>query len=86
MPNKSWKNLKEKKTFLQAHEDNQEAVIKLATKQKRAQDKRWQKTRPNSRNGLTSSEKKNVGSTVFKGTCIVWKPNAIKNLTQIIVW
>ena len=44
--------------FLQAHEDNQEAVIKLPTKEKRAQEKRRQKERPNSKNGLTSSEKK----------------------------
>ena len=39
MPNRFWKHLKAKKTFLQAHENNQEAVIKLPTKQKRAQEK-----------------------------------------------
>ena len=37
MPNRSWKHPKAKKTIFQAHEDNQEAVIKLPTKQKRAQ-------------------------------------------------
>ena len=33
MPNRSWKHFKSKKTFLQASDDNQEAVIKLPTKQ-----------------------------------------------------
>ena len=54
-------------TFLQAHEDNQEAVIKLPTKQKRAQENRQQKTRPNSKNGLTSSEKKTLDQRYLKG-------------------
>ena len=86
MPNRSWKHPKAKRKFLQAHEDNQEAVIKLPTKEKRAQEKRRQKERPNSKNGLTSSEKKNVGPTVFERTCIVLKPKAIRNPKQIIIW
>ena len=43
MPNRFWKCLRAKKTFLKAHEDNQEAVFKLTTKQKkqkRAPEKR----------------------------------------------
>ena len=67
MPNRSWKHLKLKKTFLQAHEDNQEAVIKLPTKQKRAQKKRRQETRPNRKNGLISSEKKTLDQLYLKG-------------------
>ena len=43
------------KIFLRAHEDNQEVVIKLPTSQKRTQEKRRQKTRPDSKYGLTSS-------------------------------
>ena len=66
MPNRSWKHLKAKKTFLQAYEDNQEAVIKLPTKQKWAQEKRRQKTRPNSKNDLTSSEKKTMDQLYLK--------------------
>ena len=30
--------------------------------------------------------RENVGPTVFEGTCIVWKPKAIKNPKQIINW
>ena len=43
MPNRSWEHLKTKRTFWQAHEDNQEAIIKLPTKQKWAQEKKTAK-------------------------------------------
>ena len=45
-----------------------------------------QKTRPESKSGLTSSEKKNMGQTVFEGTCIVWKLSAITNTKQFVLW
>ena len=85
MPNRTWKHLKAMKTFLQARENNQEAVIKLTSKLKRTQEKRRQKTRPNIKNVLTFSDKKNVGPTEFKRNCMVWKLDAIKKPKQVIV-
>ena len=67
MPHGSWKHLKAKKTFLQAQEDNQEAVNKLSTKQKRTQEKWRQKTKPNSKIGVKSSEKKLLDQMYLKG-------------------
>ena len=50
-------------------------------------------TRKKTAEGETKQQKwsyffreKNVGPTVFEGTCIVWKPKAIKNPKQIIIW
>ena len=83
MPNRSWKHLKAKKTFLQAHEENQEAVIKLSTKQKRAQGKRRQKTRPNSKNGLTSSEKKTLDQLYLKGPASFGNPTRLKTQSKL---
>ena len=65
MPNRSWKH-KAKKTFLQAQEVNQETVIKLPTKQKRAHEKRRKKTKPDSKHGLTSSEKKRWNHCILR--------------------
>ena len=84
MPNKSWKHLKAKKTFLQAHEVNQEAVIKLPIKQKRAQEKRWQKTRPNSKNGLTSSEKKTLDQLYLKGPASFGNSSRLKTQSKLL--
>ena len=83
MPNRSWKHLKAKKTFLQALEDNQEAVIELSIKQKRAQEKRRQKTRPNSKNGLTSSEKKTLDQLYLKGSASFGNPTRLKTQSKL---
>ena len=83
MPNRSWKHLKAKKTSLQAHEDNQEAVIKLPTKQKWAQEKRRQRTRPNSKNGLTSSEKKTLDQLYLKGPASFGNPTRLKTQSKL---
>ena len=83
MPNKSWKHLKANKTILQAHEDNQEAVIKLPTKQKRAQEKRRRKTRLNSKNGLTSSEKKTLDQLCLKGPASFGNPTRLKAQSKL---
>ena len=83
MPNRSWKHPKAKKKFLQAHEDNQEAVIKLPTKEKRAQEKRRQKERPNSKNGLTSSEKKTLDQLYLKGPASFGNPKRLKTQSKL---
>ena len=81
MPNRSWKH--PKATFLQAHEDKQEEVIKLPTKQKRAQEKRRQKARPDSKNGLTSSEKKTLDQLYSKGPASFGNPTRLKTQSKL---
>ena len=83
MPNRSWKHPKAKKKFLQAHEDNQEAVIKLPTEEKRAQEKRRQKERPNSKYGLTSSEKKTLDQLYLKGPASFGSPKRLKTQSKL---
>ena len=83
MPIRSWKHPKAKKKFLQAHEDNQEAVIKLPTKEKRAQEKRRQKERPNSKNGLTSSVKKTLDQLYLKGPASFGNPKRLKTQSKL---
>ena len=83
MPNRSWKHLKAKKTILQAHEDNQEAVIKLTIKQKRAQEKRRHKTRPNSKNGPTSSEKRTLDQLYLEGPASFGNPTRLKTQSKL---
>ena len=71
--------------FLQAHEDNQEAVIKLPTEKKRAQEKRRQKTRPNSKKGLTSSEKKTLDQLYLKGPASFGNPTRLKTQSKLSI-
>ena len=71
------------KEILQAHEDNQEAVIKLPTKEKRAQEKRRQKERLNSKNSLTSSEKKTLDQLYLKGPASFGGPKRLKTQSKL---
>ena len=68
---------------MQAHEDNQEAVIKLPSKQKRAQEKRRQKTTPNSKNGLTSFDKKTLDQLYLKGPASFGNPTRLKTQSKL---
>ena len=73
MPNRSWKHLKRRRHFCKPTR-----TIKLSTKQKRVQEKRWQKTRPNSKNGLNSFEKKMLDQLYLKEPASFGKPTRLK--------
>ena len=75
-----------KKTFFQAHEDNQELGIKLPINQKWPKPSQRKRRDQTEKEALIALRKENIRLTVFEGTCIVRKPNAIENPKQNVIW